>query len=36
MATIAAPDLERLTTVGLLCDYVYYFTDADRRTFDYD
>ena len=34
--TIAAPDLERLTTVGLLCDYVYYFTDADRRTFDYD
>lgn len=34
--TIVASDLERLTTVGLLFDYVHYFTDADRRTFDYD
>ncbi len=34
--TIAAYDLERLTTVGLLFDYVYYFTNVDGRTFDYD
>ena len=33
--TIVAYDLERLTTVGLLFDYVHYFTDVDRRTFDY-
>lgn len=33
---IPPADMERLTTVGLLFDYVYYFTDAERRTFDYD
>ena len=29
-------DLERLSTVGMLYDYVFYFTSEDRRTFDYD
>ena len=33
---IPPADMERLTTVGLLFDYVYYFTDGERRTFDYD
>ena len=34
--TIVASDLERLTTVGLLCGYVYYYTEVERGTFDYD
>lgn len=33
---ISQADLDRLTTVGLLSDYIVYFTDSERRTFDYD
>jgi acyl carrier protein len=33
---IPQKDLERLTTVGLLSDYVVYFIESERQAYDYD